>query len=272
MAFREIRQHDPNQPVFAGRARDLVFPAHWHEDVEAFVVIRGSAGFFLDGERIRMHTGDGALIAPRSIHAYEGKDSEIALFIFPPMASVSAGLSENAIPVLRSAIACQGIGSDSVTPLVRVAQTGLEAAETEAPQKALILAGTVAVLRGLICAGTNPWCAVDLEPSLPGAEARILRVLAYLEDRYASTVSLEEAARVAGLSRFYFSRLFKRMTGVGLVDWLTARRLAEAERLLHSSDLSIRDIAEEAGFSGLRALDRAFLCHHGLSPRDYRQR
>jgi len=271
MAFREEREHDPNQPVFAGRARDLVFPAHWHEDVEAFVVLRGSAGFFLDGERFRLKAGDGALIAPRSIHAYEGKDSEIALFIFPPMASVSAGLSENAIPALRSALLCRGSGTDPLTPLARVALTGIEAVETETRQKALILAGTVAILRGLFCADMDQHPKTSPDPALPGAEARILRLLAYLEESYASPVSLETAARVAGLSRYYFSRLFRRMTGVGLVDWLTARRVAEAERLLRSSDLSIRDIAEEAGFSSLRTLDRAFLSLHGISPRTYRQ-
>ena len=271
MAFREIRQHDPSQPVFAGRARDLVFPAHWHEDVEAFVVLRGSAGFFLDGEHTRLQTGDGALIAPRSIHAYDGKDSEIALFIFPPMASISAGLSENAIPALRSSLLCRTGESDPGTPLLRVALTGIEAAETELPQKALILAGTVAILRGLFSAAVDHKRKVSPDPTLPGTEARILRVLAYLEESYASPVSLETAARIADLSRFYFSRLFKRMTGVGLVDWLTARRIAEADRLLRSSDLCIRDIAEEAGVSGLRALDRAFLSFHGLSPRDYRR-
>ncbi len=271
MAFREEREHDPTQPVFAGRAHDLVFPAHWHEDVEAFVVLRGSAGFFLDGERLRLKAGDGALIAPRSIHAYEGKGSEIALFIFPSLASIPAGLSENVIPAIRSALSCRGSETDPPSPLARVALTGIEAAETELPQKALILAGTVAILRGLFCTDAEQKPAESPESALPGTEARILRLLVYLEENYASPVSLDAAARVAGLSRYYFSRLFKRMTGVGLVDWLTARRVAEAERLLRSSDLSIRDIAEEAGFSSLRTLDRAFLSLHGISPRTYRQ-
>ena len=277
MAFHEIRKHSPDAPVRAFTTENIVFPAHWHEDVELVVILEGRMDFFLEGERHALLAGDGVLAAPRAIHAYGGGGCRVAIFIFPPLAALPSGVGEAAIPPLRSRVlraagaADGGVANGRAdSPLVELARLGVSTAAGKAAGKALVLFGVAAALRGLFADRTESGEARG-EGGASG-EARIRRALAYLEDHYAGKVSAAAAASAAGLSPCYFSRLFPRLAGARFVDWVAFRRLAEAERLLADSDLGIAEIAEESGFGGIRALDRAFASRRGMNPREYRLR
>lgn len=287
MAFRQVHAHSPDCPVRAFFTRGIVFPAHWHEDVELVVLLRGRMELFLDGDRIVLNPGDGVLAAPRAIHAYNGVGGMGVILIFPPLASVPTGVSDAVVPPVRSRLLRAGtVGVAGDTSLIDLATLGAHVARSpvaELPGKALILAGLAAVLRGLFVSnephggassGAAESTALRGDPHAAAAspESRIRRALAYLEDHFADHVTISAAAAAAGLSPWYFSRLFPRLTGNRFVDWVAARRLAEAERLLTDSDLSVTEIADESGFGGIRALDRAFRKRRGMSPRSFRLR
>jgi len=270
MAFHEIREPSPDAPIRAFVTENIVFPAHWHEDVELVVILEGRMDFFLEGERYTLLAGDGVLAAPREIHAYGGGGGRVAIFIFPPLAALPAGMAEAAIPPLRSRVLRANRDVDETSPLVAMARLGISIAAGTAPGKALVLFGVAAALRGLFADPNESGASSGTGGA--GGEARIRRALAWLEDHYAARVTAAAAAAVAGLSACYFSRLFPRFAGVRFVDWVAFRRLAEAERLLAGSDLGIAEIAEESGFGSIRALDRAFASRRGMNPREFRQR
>lgn len=50
------------------------------------------------------------------------------------------------------------------------------------------------------------------------------------------------------LSPYYLSRLFRRVTGQSIVDFINARRIEAAQRLLETTELSITAVAEQTGF------------------------
>jgi len=279
MAYHENRRHDPLFPIAVNPCQDIVFPAHWHEDIELVVLLEGEMDFFIDGVKHHLKAGDGALAAPRAIHAYDGVGSRGIIFIFPPLAALPSGVAETTIPPLRNAVIRAGASALSIA---EIACAGAAAARSTAPGKALVVTGAAALLRGLFAdaaatarttaaAGTGNAAATSTVHAA-GGEARIRRALAYLEERFAGKVSMVDAARAAGISSCYFSRLFPRLTGLRFVDWLVSRRLAEAERLLSSSDLSISEIAEESGFGGIRSMDRAFKSRRAINPREFRRR
>ena len=77
----------------------------------------------------------------------------------------------------------------------------------------------------------------------------IEKICAYLTANYNQKLTLSSVAAQFYLSPYYLSRLFRRVTGQSIVDFINVRRIEAARRLLESTDLGINDVAEETGFS-----------------------
>lgn len=97
------------------------------------------------------------------------------------------------------------------------------------------------------------------------------QVCSYLAANYAQKLSLAEVATQFYLSPYYLSRLFRRVTGQSIVDYINSRRIEAAQRLLESTDLSISDVAEQTGFSTAAHFRRVFRELMGMSPLQYRK-
>lgn len=102
-------------------------------------------------------------------------------------------------------------------------------------------------------------------------KARLSRVIRFVNEHYSDPISLESAARIAGLERTYFSKFFRRQIGIGYARWLQWVRVRRALDLMLHQELSITAIAFEVGFSDLRTFERAFRKFTDASPRDIRR-
>lgn len=101
---------------------------------------------------------------------------------------------------------------------------------------------------------------------------RPLAVLSrFLRERVHQPVSLGEAAQAVHLSPGYLSQLIKKETGQTFVQFVTARRMAQARSLLLHSDLSIKEVAVRCGFEDVGYFGRRFRRLEGRSPSDFRQ-
>jgi AraC family transcriptional regulator len=109
-------------------------------------------------------------------------------------------------------------------------------------------------------------------PRPPSARsvAQIKRALAILDSYADQHHALNELAELAGLSRFYFSRTFRTVVGMSLLDYLRGLKLRRAIELVRISSRSLTDIAVEAGFYDLPHLDKAFRQRLGTSPYRFR--
>ena len=80
------------------------------------------------------------------------------------------------------------------------------------------------------------------------------------------------AARVAGLERAYFSKLFRSVMCVSFTEWNASVRIAEAKRLLREIDLSITAVSASVGYDDVTTFERVFKRVEGVSPREHRRR
>lgn len=102
---------------------------------------------------------------------------------------------------------------------------------------------------------------------------RIARqMIRYLHERYAESVGLEELSARFHYSSRYLSKLFKRETGIGIIEYLIRYRMQTAMKLLEHSGLSIREVAASVGYADLFYFTRLFTKHAGVSPNRYRHR
>ena len=98
----------------------------------------------------------------------------------------------------------------------------------------------------------------------------IQKTLDYMEEHYEEELTIEHFSSIAHLSRFYYQRLFYRLTGYTVSEYLRSVRLKMAAGLLKADNGKIMDIAMQCGFSSHSTLTRAFRQCYGMSPAEYR--
>lgn len=96
-------------------------------------------------------------------------------------------------------------------------------------------------------------------------------VMFWLEENYRYKFSLERMARDLNKSRSYVSRRFHAETGENIHDYLNTIRLRKACELLLHSEMSIGDIAGQAGFSDVTWFITSFKKGIGETPLQYRK-
>ena len=101
--------------------------------------------------------------------------------------------------------------------------------------------------------------------------ACLQRVVEAVEARLGYDWSVDEMAREAGLSPFWFAHLFKEKVGVSPRTFVQRRRLACARRMLADGHMSLTDIAAHCGFGSQSWFTTAFRREHGITPAAYRR-
>ncbi|GAA1767259.1 AraC family transcriptional regulator [Luedemannella helvata] len=91
-----------------------------------------------------------------------------------------------------------------------------------------------------------------------------------MSDRLHEPVTVSELARVASFSRFHFSRLFQRSTGLPPGRFLSAMRLQEAKRLLVTTSMRVADISSRVGYASVGTFTTTFTSTVGISPTRFR--
>lgn len=102
-----------------------------------------------------------------------------------------------------------------------------------------------------------------------GSDSAIRRVVAYLNDNYASDVSLSEASALVYLSPGYFSRYFHEQIGETFTEYLASIRVKKAIELLRTGELKVYEVGKRVGYRNPRYFARVFKKETGYSPRAY---
>lgn len=106
-------------------------------------------------------------------------------------------------------------------------------------------------------------------PSLPGYKLK--QVTDWMAEHVAEEFNLDRLAAQAGLSKFYFNRLFKAAMGVAPSRYHTTLRMDEARRLLRESKRSVVDVGLDVGYANPSHFAQVFRKATGMSPSDYRR-
>ena len=112
-----------------------------------------------------------------------------------------------------------------------------------------------------------PW--QDEQPVKSVGPAALRRALGYIEDQPHARISLEALANAAGLSRFHFSRVFRKHIGMSPAAYVERSRIERAKTMMRIGQLSLADIAYAVGFSDQSHFTRRFRLHEDCTPSDY---
>ncbi|WP_158539807.1 AraC family transcriptional regulator [Gordonibacter sp. 28C] len=245
----------------AGNIR--AFPNHLHEHYVVGALNASRRALTMGGRELHvLEPGDVFLVNPGEPHACDPLDNEPFAYRCAnvPVSAVAAlaGVATEeaprfAVPVLRDAAlfgradalfarAASDDGSAVLDALDELVSDLLEAADA--------------------AAADGPG-----EPSAPGALVASAR--AFIDERYAERIALEDVADVVGASRYALVRAFKKELGI------TPGRYLSAVRVMHAKSLLERGCAPAAvagltGFADQAHLGRVFRNVTGLTPARYR--
>lgn len=99
----------------------------------------------------------------------------------------------------------------------------------------------------------------------------IAEIIRYINNHYNQDISLALLSNRFNLSEQYISRLFRKVTGVTLINYLNAVRINQAKRLLLETSLKVTDVSKRVGYSNNVHLWRVFKRFTGHSPNEYRE-
>ncbi|EUJ47953.1 helix-turn-helix domain-containing protein [Paenilisteria rocourtiae] len=102
-------------------------------------------------------------------------------------------------------------------------------------------------------------------------DTRITRLTQQLEQQFDEQITLQGIAEQEFLSTSYLSRYFKKVTGLGFLQYLTQIRLKHSIEDLRTSSANISQIAQKNGFSSPKNFTTSFKTYFGKTPTIYRQ-
>jgi AraC-like DNA-binding protein len=99
----------------------------------------------------------------------------------------------------------------------------------------------------------------------------VLAIRAWVRERLAKPIYLDDLAGVAGMSRFHFNRVFGKAAGMPPMRFVREMRVDAARSLLLNTALPLRSIAPKVGFADEFQLSRVFRQVTGQSPASLRR-
>jgi AraC-like DNA-binding protein len=100
---------------------------------------------------------------------------------------------------------------------------------------------------------------------------RIEKIMAFLNNNFNETITLGDAAKIAGMAEVSLSRFFKLRTGKTFIDTLNEVRLGHATRMLIDTTNSINEVAYKCGFNNMSNFNRIFKKKKDSTPKEFRQ-
>lgn len=103
-------------------------------------------------------------------------------------------------------------------------------------------------------------------------QERVQEILHYLDENIDRMISRREAAKYVFLNEDYFSRIFRKETGLGYKEYVLKQKVEYAEKLLRSTDMPVVMVASKVGYENYTNFTQMFRKVTGVTPTEYRKK
>lgn len=266
-AFFEKRAYSQKKLVYMGVLNDFRFAAHWHADIELIYVISGRIGVGINTCYKELSSGDFALLSENEIHYFNSLDEESTILTLFFEADLVSPLSSVDTAICLKSYIFSDVDEDGKNVIQAIITDLIRLNSTDKPSNQHLLKLSVLELLLAIFRYEQAYYASAISPNQTFDAAKpIQTAIHYIQANYAQDIQLNTISDIAGLSPYYFSRLFKKTTGTNFKKYLTHVRINKAVDLICNSQKKIIDIAYETGFNSIRTFNRTFVDVKGHPP------
>ncbi len=242
---------------------------HRHAELEIVYVIEGSCDLSINGKH-RSTMRKGALIPFSSAdqHQFFLRDDEKCLFYVAHFDGylVSNALTSKYIEMTGSAVFFNN------EPMFHQIQSEFEFLRQEinrdpsVPERDNLILNIISRILLL-----SHRAFIDQSLDLGGMPITLKKALAYINLYFQHPISLDEVADHVGLSRFQFSKLFRKQLDGTFQSHLLEKRLQWAYNSLQTTHLSISEVSEQAGFHSRSYFCNKFKERFNITPGDLKR-
>ena len=247
--------------------------AHIHKAVELLYVKNGSYSVLLDGVEYEIKKGDLVLFCSNAIHHVFTKnlpENEYYVIKISPAFFLQFSTQEEGTEyVMRFAInrkENKNIWKREEldgTPLFSALQSLI--AEHEGQKYASQVAIKLKIMELLVEILRND-SSTDTTVQHNPTAALIYNTMIYVRSHYADDMDERELARSLGMSYSYFSRSFRRVTGMTFKQYLNRTRVNQAEKLLCRGSASVSEVATKCGYNSISYFINVYKSITGKTP------
>ena len=272
----KVNYDNPNFPsyVYAG----YVYPSstwandpHFHDDVELLCVTEGYLAYNINGKEIFLNEGDTIFVNSKQIHFNAPKREErsnYVIVIFHPRVLCASNVVENKYikPVTDNAN-LPYIHFKYSTEVGKNLHEIMVKTPTCLFSEFLLTKQFYEIWEQVLIACGNPEASVKYSDSQVDA---LKAMLTYIQENYASPITLDDIAAAGNVSRTFCNNLFHKYTDQTPIENLTRFRVSQVATLLNTTGLSMSEIAYNTGFSSASYMGEAFKKYYGESPRSFK--
>ncbi|MCR5733117.1 MAG: AraC family transcriptional regulator [Lachnospiraceae bacterium] len=249
---------------------------HWHPFTEILLSLREGNEVELNFRKYEMHPNDFIISYPGDLHSVNNVAPDSFFIIQFPMELITVVNDLNRIkPFLSKAAFCSYDINDAKTG--RMIQLLKEIVNSKPSDIMFEEAYNYSLLLQFFSLYGEK-CLNEMKDEAEGDEDtyyRSSRLMAeaclYISQNCRSEMTLNDIAKRIGVSKSYFSHLFKSYTNMTFVDYLTRERIRVAESMFADPSKKLIDIAFECGFLSISSFNRSFKKIKGIAPRDFRK-
>lgn len=250
--------------IFEGRNGNYRREKHWHRSIEIFAVSQGELEFYIDDRLWHLSEDEFMIVNSNEIHSVDSPlPNETIVLQIPLKLFEDYFTGEQFIWFTHE----PGRRDERFMELLKALY------ETYREKKCGYDMKMNSIFYNIMYLLVKDYRLMDLDDDFIRKNKNLNRlssITSYMKENYADDLSLEEVARIFGYSPNYLSRMFQKYAGITYKSYLQNVRLEYAVKDLEKGKYSITETALRCGFSGSKALARAFQKKYGMLPSEYK--
>lgn len=265
--YEPLAHADPSFPIIFHRDILPGLPAsgveaHWHEGIELLYCISGSARVSSGTEWRQMTKGELAIINSGALH-YITPVSETECHYYCMIVESSlfegTGLPFGKISLER--LVCDSQATALYHSIVH-----------EMEKKSLYYKEAVRGYILLFFTHLYRFHHVpDAPDQSPAQSDAVKHAILYLRSCFQNHITIDEVCHRVGFSKYYFCRLFRKVTGRSIMEYVNYLRCSYAQQLLKDGEYNISEAATLSGFSDVSYFTRVFKQQMGRLPSEVKK-
>lgn len=253
---------------------------HWHDELEAVVVEKGTCTFTVDSEKYTLKKGDGIFINADFLHSATEEDAECRLHSITFHPRLVGGSLDSVFwhKYLQPMLTDTSFSCISLNQSVNWQRKALDAIEStwqisvaETPGYEFQVRNFLSQLIWLVVSHHPLVQSAPSEKSLRDGE-RIKLMLQFIHDHYSEEIDTCQIAGTAMISGSECLRCFRSTIGTTPIKYVKQYRILQAAKLLTSTTQKIIDIGTMCGFQEMSYFAKSFREQMGCTPSEYRQK
>lgn len=240
-----------------------VYPLHWHNFFEFEIIVSGEGTHTYNSTIYNVKKGSACMMGYYDFHALNAATDVVLYCIHFDETIIDNNLSRF-LATSFNKFHCDFTDEDTQKIENILKRLDSETTKNEPFSEIMIKNLVSEIVIEMIRKST------DNEPQ--SAPLAVWQTMAYVNANFREHITLESIAEELSFSPNYLGHIFKQQTGSGFNEYLNNMRLKYACNLLTVSDLPVKEIAFESGYSSIEYFMHIFKKKIMMTPGEYRKR